>query len=356
MLLALLCVSGSAGAAALTARVITDQLEHPWSMAFLPDGRFLISERVGRLRIVDAEGEVSAPISGLPDITVLGQGGLFDVALHPDFANNQLIYLSFSASDWLNRLFKKYNTEVIRAKLDGLHLKDIKTVFKAQPKTGGGVHFGGRLLFDRAGYLYISLGDRGLREEAQSLQSHLGTIVRVHDDGRVPSDNPFINTPKAKAEIFSYGHRNVQGLALHPDTGAVWAHEHGPQGGDEVNLLTRGGNYGWPVITYGAEYGSGFAIGEGTEKDGMIQPLHYWDPSIAPSGMGFYQGKLLIGALKSQRLVELHLQGQTIIDEQPLFANQFGRIRDLRVAADQRIYLLTDAPQGKLIQLQATAP
>ncbi|MEO0443995.1 MAG: PQQ-dependent sugar dehydrogenase [Pseudomonadota bacterium] len=328
--------------------LITDRLERPWGLAFLPDGRYLVTERVGRLRIVDNKGKISAAVTGLPDISVVGQGGLLDVVLHPDFSSNQWIYLSYAAgSDG------KYNTEVVRAQLVNNALINTQKIFTALPKVSGGRHFGSRLVFDNAGYLYISLGDRGQRQQSQNLQSHHGSVIRLHDDGRIPEDNPFANQPDSLPEIYSYGHRNIQGMALHPKTGEVWAHEHGPQGGDEINIVVKGSNYGWPVITYGAEYGSGFKIGEGTQKAGMKQPVYFWDPSIAPSGMAFYKDDLLVGALKFQLLSRLKIKGEAVIKEDRLFARQFGRVRDVKISPSGNIYLLTDANRGRLVKLTA---
>ncbi|MFT6387294.1 MAG: glucose/arabinose dehydrogenase [Cellvibrionaceae bacterium] len=332
--------------------VIAEGLNKPWGLAKLPDGRFLVTEKKGDLRFIDADGSVSPPITGLPLISAVGQGGLLDVILHPQFSGTQLIYFSFVAGS----SFDGYGTEVMRAKLLGNRLVDQKVIFTALPKVRGGRHFGSRLLFDTEDYLFISLGDRGRRDEAQNLGSHIGTVVRLQSDGSIPKDNPFISTPNAKPEIFSYGHRNVQGLALHPKTGQVWAHEHGPQGGDEINVLDVGKNYGWPVITYGAEYGTGFKIGEGVVKSGMQQPIHFWDPSIAPSGMAFFEDDLFIGALKFQLLARLSLQEKAVTKVQRLYEGKFGRIRDVKAFGGDNsnanaIYLLTDAANGKLIRL-----
>lgn len=349
----LLCTNLAQGSD-FKASILSNELERPWGMAFLPSGQILITEKVGRLRLANPDGTLSKPIEGLPEVNAFGQGGLLDVAVHPKFAENRWIYLSFSATDLLHKLFKKYGTEVIRAKLnlESLQLEEITPIFKASPKTRGGVHFGSRLLFGPKGHLFISLGDRGIRQEAQSLKSHLGSLIRLNDDGSVPTDNPFVDTPKALPEIYSYGHRNVQGLALNPDTGEVWAHEHGPQGGDELNRIKPGANYGWPVISYGAEYGSGLSIGEGTEKDGLEQPIHFWDPSIAPSGMIFYDEHLWVGALKYQLLAKLTLDHHKVTHEQHLLKGEYGRIRDIEAGPDGALYLLTDADNGKLIRLE----
>jgi len=370
--------------------IITDQLDRPWSLAFLPNGDFLVTERTGQLRRVTPAGEISPPIQGLPPIAVIGQGGLLDVALHPQFSENRWVYLSFTAGSAV----KGYSTEVIRGKLINNRLNDVETLFVALPKTKGGRHFGGRLLLHTAHaqprpYLYISLGDRGVKPLAQQLDSHHGSLIRLYDDGRIPEDNPFVGdaniatstkVTKARPEIFTYGHRNIQGLAVHPQTNIVWSHEHGPQGGDELNRIDAGRsysnavhsvNYGWPVITYGVNYGIATKIGEGTHKAGMKQPQYMWAPSIAPSGLAFYNNQWLVGSLKFQLLtvltpLDMDAKQKTSKDgnaqltqhfsENRYFSKQFGRIRDVRVgvgANRDKLYLLTDSDQGKLIQLPA---
>ncbi|MFT6221716.1 MAG: glucose/arabinose dehydrogenase [Candidatus Endobugula sp.] len=369
--------------------IITDQLERPWSLAFLPNGDFLVTERTGQLRRVTPSGEISPPIQGLPPIAIIGQGGLLDVALHPQFSENRWVYLSFTAGSAV----KGYSTEVIRGKLINNRLSDVETLFVALPKTKGGRHFGGRLLLHTAHdqpqpYLYISLGDRGVKSLAQQLDSHHGSLIRLYDDGRIPADNPFIGntnttvirTSKARPEIFTYGHRNSQGLAVHPQTNNIWLHEHGPQGGDELNRIDAGrsyihsvhsANYGWPVITYGVNYGIATKIGEGTHKAGMEQPQYMWTPSIAPSGLAFYNNQWLVGSLKFQLLAVLTpldiasqqeaSKGENAsltqyFSENRYFSKQFGRIRDVRVGVginSDKLYLLTDSDQGKLIQLPA---
>ncbi|MEJ1354177.1 MAG: PQQ-dependent sugar dehydrogenase [Candidatus Sedimenticola sp. (ex Thyasira tokunagai)] len=330
-------------------------LEHPWGMAFLPDGRLLITERTGRLRLIEDDHLLPQPIESLPAIIPRGQGGLLDVALHPDYKNNGWIYLSYAAPGKGG-----IGTEVGRGRLQGNRLVDWQPIFKLLPKSGTGRHFGSRLVFDSAGYLYITVGDRGERKRAQRLDDHAGSVIRLHADGRVPEDNPFSGEAGIHPEIYSYGHRNPQGAALHPDSGKLWIHEHGPQGGDEVNIISAGDNYGWPVVSYGKEYGSGFSIGEGTHKSGITQPIHYWVPSIAPSGMTFYsgdkfpqwQGNLFVGSLKFQLLVRLELDGERIVKEERLLKEKFGRIRDVRNGPDGFIYLLTDSPDGLLLRLE----
>ena len=337
-------------------QTVTEGLEFPWGLAFLPDGRMLVSERPGRLRLIAADGRLDPkPIGGLPPIAAVGQGGLLDVALHPDFARNALVYLSFAADGPGG-----YGTEVLRGRLDGHVLRDVQVIFRMQPKSKTSHHFGSRLVFDRHGYLYITLGDRGEMERAQRLDDHAGSVIRLHDDGRVPADNPFVGKPGAKPEKFTLGNRNMQGAALHPQTGEIWAHEHGPQGGDEVNIIRAGVNFGWPVITYGRNYGTGTKIGEGTAKPGMAQPLLYWTPSIAPSGMAFYtgerfpgwRGNLFVGALAGQMLVRLQLDGDRIVHQERLLEGALGRIRDVRQGPDGLLYLLIDSAQGRIVRLE----
>ena len=334
---------------------IADGLQHPWGLAFLPDGNILVTERPGRLRIIKQGQLQSEAIPGLPTITAKGQGGLLDVTLHPDYSKNGWIYFSYVAG-----IGNKFGTEVGRGRLVDNQIIDWQTLFRLQPKSSSGRHFGSRLLFDRDNYLYISLGDRGERFRAQDLNDHAGSLIRLHDDGSLPADNPFINQQRKQAEIYSYGHRNIQGAAVNPSTGKIWEHEHGPQGGDELNIIEAGKNYGWPVITYGKEYGSGDDIGEGTHKAGMQQPIYYWVPSIAPSGMAFYngdqfpawRGNLFIGSLKFRTLVRLELDGNTVIREERLLKDKLGRIRDVQVGPDGYIYLLSDQKNGKLVRLQ----
>ena len=338
-------------------RVVTvvEGLEHPWGMAFLPDGRMLVTERPGRLRVIENGRLRAEPIAGLPPIAAQGQGGLLDVAPHPDFASNGWIYLSYAGAGPGG-----VGTEVGRGRLVDGRIDEWQRLFVLEPKSRNGRHFGSRLVFDRKGYLYITLGDRGDRDRAQDLADHAGAVIRLHDDGRVPADNPFVGNPAARPEIFSYGHRNLQGAALHPETGALWVHEHGPQGGDELNIVQAGANYGWPVITYGAEYVSGRPIGEGTHKEGMAQPLYHWTPSIAPSGMAFYtgdrfpqwRGDLFVGALKFQLLARLELDGDQVTAEERLLQGRLGRIRDVADGPDGFLYLLTDAPNGQLVRLE----
>jgi glucose/arabinose dehydrogenase len=335
---------------------LVEGLENPWSIAFLPDGRMLVTERPGRLRIVSKDFRLDpSPVEGLPPIVEVGQGGLFDVVLHPHYSENGWIYISYNgpgSGGW--------GTELLRARLEGNRLTGTQVLFRLQPKSRTGQHFGGRIAFDRKGFLYLTLGERGDKERAQRLDDHAGSVIRLHDDGRVPADNPFVNRPGARPEKFTLGNRNMQGAALHPQTGELWTHEHGPQGGDEVNVMRAGRNYGWPVITYGVNYGIGTKIGEGTEKPGMEQPLYYWVPSIAPSGMTFYtgerfqnwRGNLFVGSLKFQMLARLELDGEKIVKEERLIQGELGRIRDVRTGPDGYIYLLTDAPDGVLARIE----
>jgi len=336
--------------------IVTRGLEHPWSVVWLPDGRMLVTERPGRLRIVAADGTLDpTPITGLPAIEPYGQGGLFDVALHPRFAENSLLYLSYAGKGP-----DGVGTELARGRLVGTRLENVEVLFRQQPKGRTGRHFGGRIVFDRNGFVYLTLGDRGEMPRAQRLDDHAGSVIRLHDDGRVPSNNPFVGKPGAKPEKYTLGNRNMQGAALNPKTGEIWTHEHGPQGGDEVNVIRSGVNYGWPVITYGVNYGIGTKIGEGTHKAGMAQPLHYWVPSIAPSGMAFYdgdrfprwRGDLFVGALRGQVLVRLRLDGEKIVKEERMLEGTVGRIRDVRQGPDGYLYLLTDDSDGALIRLE----
>jgi glucose/arabinose dehydrogenase len=329
-------------------------LEHPWGMAFLPNGDVLITERPGRLRLLREGALDPTPIAGVPAVYASGQGGLLDVALDPDFAANGLIYLSYAAAgDGGN------STRVLRARLGEGRLEDQQVIFTALPLVNSSKHFGSRLVFDRQGHLFITVGERGQDERAQDLADLNGAVIRLHPDGSVPQDNPFAGRADARPEIFSYGHRNPQGMAVHPETGAVWTHEHGPRGGDEVNVVRPGVNYGWPVITHGISY-AGFPIGEGEEKPGMAQPLYHWVPSIAPSGMAFYtgdefpdwRGDLFVGALRDELLARLEIDGERVVAEERLLEGTIGRIRDVETGPDGFLYLLTDESDGGLYRLE----
>jgi glucose/arabinose dehydrogenase len=334
---------------------VVEGLEQPWSMAFLPDGRMLVTEKAGRLRIVEQGKLLPQPVAGLPQVTVHGQGGLHDVALHPNFSSNGWVYLAYAA-----RGADGVGTELARGRLAGARLENVEVLFRQSPKGSRGQHFGGRIVFDRAGFVYLTLGDRGEMPRAQKPDDHAGSVIRLHDDGRVPRDNPFAGKAGWKPEKFTLGNRNMQGAALHPQTGLLWTHEHGPQGGDEVNVMRAGVNYGWPVITYGRNYGIGTKIGEGTHKEGMQQPIHYWVPSIAPSGMAFYTGErfprwkgdLFVGALRDRMLVRLELDGEKVVKEERLLQGTLGRIRDVRAGPDGFLYLLTDDSDGVLARLE----
>jgi glucose/arabinose dehydrogenase len=333
---------------------VVDGLEHPWGMAFLPDGGVLVTERPGRLRIVRDGALDPEPIAGVPEVYARGQGGLLDVALDPDFAANRLVYLSYAAEgDGGN------STRVARARLGDGRLEELEVIFVAEPLVDSTYHFGSRLAFDPQGHLFITVGERRDGDRAQDLADHNGSVIRLDPDGSVPEDNPFVGTAGARPEIFSYGHRNPQGLAIHPETGIPWLHEHGARGGDEANVVRPGVNYGWPVITHGIDY-SGLPIGEGTHKEGMAQPIHYWVPSIAPSGMAFYQGDafpewrgdLFVGALRSELLARLELDGERVIAEERLLEDTIGRIRDVEAGPDGFLYLLTDESASALYRLE----
>ncbi len=340
----------------LKVEVVTNELTHPWGMAFLPDGNLLISERPGNLKKISLSTNQILDIRGLPDIKAKGQGGLLDVAIDPEFEKNQLVYISYVGIGSKGRL----GTEVARAKLEGNQLIDLQIIFKALPKAKSTYHFGSRLVFSDKNTLFISLGERyTLKDEAQNIKNHHGSIVRILKDGNIPQNNPFISKPKAKHEIYSYGHRNVQGLAFNTKTHTLWAHEHGPKGGDELNIIKPGANYGWPVITYGIDY-SGAIISDLTHKEGMQQPIEKWVPSIAPSGMTFYygdkfpewNGDLFIGALAHRHLRRIKIENDRVIEQEVLLRDRKKRIRDVEVGPQGHIYLITDESKGELIRLK----
>ncbi len=329
-----------------TAELLVDGLQIPWGMAFLPDGSMLITEKSGEL--IHFQDGTKTKVSNVPETYQRGQGGLLDVALHPDYANNGWLYLTYASSQGEE---KGGHTALSRAKLVNDALTDIEVLYKATPNTTKGQHFGSRIEFDNGGYLYFSIGERGARDEnPQDIKRDGGKIYRLFDDGRIPEDNPFVGTDGAKTAIYSYGHRNPQGLAKNPETGAIWDNEHGPQGGDEINIIKKGANYGWPVITYGINY-SGTPITDKTEMPGMEQPLHYWVPSIAPSGMAFvttdnygdWKGSILVGSLKFQYLERLILEGNKVVRREKLLADE-GRVRDVKEGPDGLIYV---AVEGK---------
>lgn len=333
-------------------RVITD-LEYPWGFDFLPNGGIIITERDGRLRLFE-NGTLSKPIAGLPDIAAIGQGGLLDVALSPQFEKDQTLFLSFSEPGGGG----KQHTAVARARLVGEELQDVKVIFRQRPSLGGGRHFGSRIIIREDGTLMVTLGDRGNSDLVQDTSNLIGKLVRINADGSVPADNPFVGKPGYAPEIFSIGHRNPQGAAL-DSQGRYWTVSHGARGGDEINRPQPGLNYGWPVISYGRHY-SGLKIGEGTEKEGMEQPLYYWDPSIAPSGMTFYAGDLFpewrgdifIGALRGQALVRVDVEnGNLTGDEERLLEDEVGRIRAVKSGPDGALWLITDDAPGGLYRL-----
>ena len=329
----------------VTPELIFSDVRIPWSMAWLPNGDMLVTERGGSLLRV-RDGELISKIEGVPEVFARGQGGLLDVVLHPDYEENGWIYISYSSPEGEEQ---GANTSIIRAKLTGNALTDKEIIYEATPNTTRGVHYGSRIAFDSDNYLYFSIGDRGKRDVyPQDLTADAGKIYRLHDDGSIPADNPFVNQEGAVAAIFSYGHRNPQGMAIHPETGAIWAHEHGPQGGDELNLVEAGKNYGWPVISYGINY-NGTSFTDLTEKEGMEQPKTYWTPSIAPSGLTFvtsdkypeWQGKALVGSLKFGYLVLVSFDGDEVTKRE-IVLDGIGRTRDVRQGPDGYIYVAVD--------------
>ncbi|HKK65524.1 MAG TPA: PQQ-dependent sugar dehydrogenase [Clostridia bacterium] len=327
-------------------------LEHPWAMDFLPNGDILISERPGRM--LRLSGGELMNVVGLPDIYSTGQGGLLDIAVHPDFQDNKFIYFTYSASG-----VGGAGTVLYRARLEGDRLRDGEQLYQLPRFTRTNVHFGSRLVFAPDGTLYMSIGERGERQRAQQLTDAAGSTLRLNPDGSIPGDNPFVNRDNALPEIYSYGHRNAQGMAVHPDTGRIWQHEHGPRGGDEVNIIKAGANYGWPRVSFGEEYRGG-SIGTGSDAPGIEAPLIHWTPSIAPSGMSFYtgnlfqewQGDLFVGALAGQHLRRLELEGKRVVDQEVLLQGRIGRIRDVKVGPEGYLWLLTDEQNGSLYRLK----
>jgi len=332
---------------------VASGLDHPWGLAFLPDGSMLVTERSGQLLRIAADGKTRRAVGGVPGVRTGGQAGLLDVALSPTFDRDRLVYLSFSESGSGGA-----GTAVARGTLNDAALDNVQVIWRQTPKVGGGNHWGSRLVFARDGTLFVTTGDRySERERAQDLSTTLGKVVRIHPDGSIPKDNPFVARSGAKPEIWSYGHRNLQGAALHPATGQLWTLEHGARGGDELNAPQAGRNYGWPVITYGVDY-SGLKIGEGTAKPGMEQPVYYWDPVIAPSGAAFYtgdaypgwKGDLFVGSLTPGGLVRLRLDNGRVTQEER-YLRGVGRVRDVVQGPDGLLYLLTDESNGKLLRL-----
>ncbi|WP_273166386.1 PQQ-dependent sugar dehydrogenase [Marinobacter sp.] len=332
---------------------VASELEHPWSIAFLPDGRQLVTERAGRLRVIQNGSLQEAPVTGLPELVVSGQGGLLDVVLHPQFTDNNTLFLSYA-----HRNRDGMTTRVARATLNGTRLEEVTVIFEAAPRGNTSRHFAGRMVFDRDGLLYVAVGDRGEMDRAQDLEDDAGGVHRITVDGKPAPGNPFVGKAGANDTFYSWGNRNIQGMVRHPVSGEIWSHEHGPRGGDEINIIRSGINYGWPEITYGIDY-SGLPITNRVKKEGMAQPLHYWDPSIAPSGMAFYtgehfpgwQGDLFVGALKMQKLVRLTIDDGKVTEEEDLLTDLGARIRDVRMGPDGMLWLLTDAPQGKVYRL-----
>jgi len=338
--------------------VIRD-LEHPWAVTWLPDGRMLVTERPGRLNLAD-DGSVTS-LDGLPEIAAENQGGLLDVAVHPNYERNGWIYFTYSTYDADDNM----GTVLTRARLsdDETALTDREVVYEQQPFLAPDYHFGSRIRFHEDGTLYVTMGERGQRRERTvdipTPTASVGTTVRLNPDGTVPDDNPFVGDDEARPEVYTYGHRNQQGMAIHPQTGVVWQHEHGPHGGDEINFLEPGNNYGWPAITWGDTYSDQSPIG-GTEAPGMEQPVTYWDPSIAPSGMAFYTGdqfpewqnQIFLGALAHQHIRRVVLDGTEVVAQEELLRNEIGRIRDVRTGPDGYLYALTDAPEGSLYRLE----
>ena len=337
--------------------VVAEGLDHPWALAFLPGepaGRMLVTERVGKMRVVSADGRVGKPLAGVPTVQSSGQGGLLDVVLAADFASSRTIYFSFAQP-----VSGGARTAVASAQLGDDKIENVKFIFAQTDIVGGSAHFGSRIAIAKDGSLFITTGERySEKDKSQSLETHLGKVIHINADGSVPKDNPFANTANARKEIWSYGHRNMQGAAINPVSGKLWTHEHGPQGGDEINLPLAGKNYGWPVIGYGIDY-SGLRMHESSAKAGMEQPIHYWVPSIAPSGMAFYtadrfpqwKNSLFVGALAGQHLARLTIDGEKVVAEERLLANRKQRIRDVRQGPDGYIYALTDEANGKILRV-----
>ena len=347
----------SAPRTAVKVETIATGLEHPWSLQFLPGNRLLVTERPGRLRLVSPEGVLSPPIDGVPNVSAVGQGGLLDVALAPDFVETREIYLSFAEP----RDGGVNGTSVAHGKLEltktGGRLTDVAVIFRQQPSYASNHHFGSRIVFASNDAFFLTVGDRfALRDQAQNPANHLGKIMRLTRDGEPAPDTPKL--PGWNADLWSIGHRNIQAAAIHPTTGEFWVIDHGARGGDEVNIARKGRNYGWPVISYGRDY-SGAKIGEGTAKAGMEQPVYYWDPSIAPSGGAFYTGdlfpawtgNLLVGALAGQHLNRLVLDGERVVGEERLLTDLGARIRDVRVGPDGAVWLLVDQSNGRILRL-----
>lgn len=347
----------------LKAVTVAQGLDHPWALAFLPDGRLLVTERPGRMRLISPQGQLSPPLTGLPPVLAYGEGGLLDVVLDPKFAQNATLYWSYSEPDAQPKPDAPMaaGTAVARARLVGNGLVDVQVIFRQPHTPGKPLHFGSRLLFAPDGRLFVGLGDRFERADAQDPASAHGKLLRMEADGSVPPGNPLASQSGAAPLVWTYGHRNIQGLAFHPQTGELWATEHGPQGGDELNVIERGHNYGWPVITYGCEYETCAKIGEGTAKAGMDQPVIWWGPkSIAPSGMAFltsdrypgWKGQMFIGTLRREAVRRIKLDGHKVVEEEELLTGLRQRIRDVRQGPDGWLYVLTDSSDGRVVRME----
>ena len=342
-------IDSSAGR--IKVEVVAERLDHPWGLAFLPDGRMLVTERPGRMRVVSAEGRLSEPLRGVPRVHAEGQGGLLDVLPHPDFAANRIVYFSFAEPGEGGA-----STAVARARLGEGALEDVEVIFRQAPKLPGGHHFGSRLAISPDRKLFVTTGERNKFDPAQDLSNHLGKIIRLELDGSVPPDNPFVGRPDARPEIWSYGHRNVQGAAIHPRTGVLWAHEMGPRGGDELNIPQAGRNYGWPLVSWGSHY-SGQPIPDPPTRPDLAPSIHQWTPVISPSGMDFYtgalfpgwRGSLLIGGLSAKGIVRVALDGERIAGEERIGLG--ARIRNVRQGPDGAVYALTDESRGEILRL-----
>ncbi len=334
---------------------VAEGLAHPWALAFLPDGSQLVTERNGQLRRIRDGKLQKSPIEGLPDLVVSGQGGLLDVILHPDFENNQTLFLSYAH----NVSREGMTTRVARANLQGDRLEDVEVIFEAMPRGDTSRHFAGRMEFDAEGYLCVAVGDRGEMDRAQRTDDDAGGVHRITIEGDPAPGNPFLDDSAVNDSFFTYGNRNIQGMTIHPETGEIWSNEHGPRGGDEINIIRAGNNYGWPEVTYGIDY-SGATISNKTTMEGVTDPLHYWDPSIAPSGMAFYtgdefaqwQGDLFVGALKMRKLVRLRIKDEKVTEEEDLLTDLGERIRDVRMGPDGALWLLTDSSDGKVYRIR----
>jgi aldose sugar dehydrogenase len=361
LVILLLCTAMAAGCGPASAHeyqieTLAEGLNHPWSIAFLPDGRMLVTERAGRLRVIEEGRLLEEPVQGVPKAYVRSQAGLFEVMLDPAYADNGWIYLSFA-----HGTAERNSTRVVRGRLQGGHFTDLEVLFTAAPLQNTPVHYGGRMAFLADDTLVIGLGDGfDFREAAQRLDSHTGTIVRIHRDGSIPDDNPFVGRDDAQPEIYSYGHRNVQGIVFDSRSGLLWAHEHGPRGGDELNLVFAGRNYGWPVATFGVDY-TGARVSPYTSRPGMEDPLIDWTPSIAPSGMTLYRGEqfpewdgnLFVTALVARDVRRIRLDGRQVIGEEKLFSEIGERLRDIKAGPDGALYVLTDKPQGRVLRIFA---